>query len=394
MGACGDAAGMRYRDTDHPPFDEVDPGLMLTNMPGFAGHHLTDTIIVALGNTERPNRDIVLHRSLDHPAGVTGLLRGAMDALDPAAPGDYLCVYVISRRWPQGLPDKRTVARALGCRELRLYLGVTAITGGAPVTDHTGEVVSHTGDPAASNSARRLAEAGEALVTDVIDIDARFAADTSGRVPIASRAQHLAQADCDTIPRSFRRIIDEGEATTALEWVGEWDTVIEVLRHGDESIDDIFTDEHHLRALARPLLHLSLRDLTLACALTPDADLARLLWLEGARVFTGFARANALGCYGLDRWRAGVHGVAERAFRQALDAYPEHSLSLLMLESIAEGLGDQAVNTMLEASRGLLHDIEEAAAWEENEDDDDWDGCGCDCDHPDCGDCGGMPRSA
>ncbi|WP_448850910.1 DUF4192 domain-containing protein [Corynebacterium sp. 335C] len=338
------------------------PAPTLTNVPGLLGHHVAEHLILLQRHRGAPLPGPMLMKDIDDDLDVVALLSRTAELLDPRD-GVVLDVLVVSRGWPEAFPAPHEVEEALAPRiDLGAYSGVPAIAAGAPVTDRDGTPRGLVDDPALSPAAGILADAGEAICEDAGALVARFAPESDGeRRAAAAEAQDLAERDVARLAARHCAIGEAGAARRLLSWYDEWDALLRDLRDRGAGVDEVLSGVPTLRVLARGLVNLTVRDLTIDVIASADAPLARLLWLECARLFTGRARANALACYALDRWHHGCQGIAEHALAAARDADPGHTLTGLMDRAIAAGRGDEAAATMITASSRLHAAMGEAA---------------------------------
>ncbi len=340
------------RDDTRPIDIPADPAAALTNLPGLLGHHISEhLVLLQRGPGARPGP--ILMRTLAGVDDLVDLFHRTGALLDPYdGPLDIL---VISRSWPRGLPEEEAVRAALGPEVVvGGYAGVAAIAAGEPVTLRDGTPAGVVQDPALSWTALALSQAGEAISPDLAALDARFTPeDDPGRTGPAAEALDLARRDIARLAARYRSIGEEGAARQLLTWYDDWDRLLRDLRDRGAGIDEVLGRVGDLRVLARALINLTVRDLTIDVIACADAPLARVLWLECARLFTGTARANALACYALDRWFHGCPGIAERALDAARAADPEHTLTALLDRAISVGRGGEAATSMIRAAERL-----------------------------------------
>lgn len=347
-----------------PTMDPADAVDMLTNLPGLLGYYPRESLVLVFGDRFLCEPGPVLVRGIDG-ADVDAV---RLAAGDMAAEGhERADVYVISEAWPgDGGGDGGGLRRrcdgivaALEDFDIDVvqFAGVDAVYAGASVIDADGYVLGVLGDPAVSWASEKLHSSGEAIAANVESLRERFRPEPAGLRIAAGEA--LRRADDDV--RGLRRA-GGGAGPETMELVREhhleWLSLVGAVDRGDISVDDALTEPMHLRTLARPLVSLLLRDLTM-CEILGDAeDTVRALWLGCARIFRGTARANALACYAIDRHVHGNATIARAALDAALLTDPGHSLSQLLLVAMTSGRGEEALRSMLEATtaiRGEVH---------------------------------------
>lgn len=353
------------------PADAVD---MLTNLPGLLGYHPRECLVLVFGDRFLCEPGPVLVRGIDG----TDVDAVRLAAGDMAAEGhERADVYVISEAWPGGGGDgdggndlggtgdghdlrRRCdgIVAALEDFDIDVvqFAGVDAVYAGASVTDADGHVLGVLGDPAVSWASDRLHSSGEAIAANVESLRERFHPEPAGLRIAAGEA--LRRADDDV--RGLRRA-GGGSGPEAMDLVREhhleWLSLVGAVDRGDISVDDALTEPMHLRILARPLVSLLLRDLTMCEILGDVEDTVRALWLGCARIFRGTARANALACYAIDRHVHGNATIAKAALDAALVTDPGHSLSQLLLVAMTSGRGEEALRSMLEVTTAILGEV-------------------------------------
>lgn len=340
--------------TDQPPFDFTDPVACLTNLPGLLGHYPARTFVLMVRGEGSARPGPLLVRELDDAAGV-------LAAVESAAPmmaeedNDCADVLVIDATWPECVgsraPGGRELADALmgGGLHPTGYAGVRAVRAGEPVTSWTGEELGRIGDPAASWAAGKLYDSGEAIAADARRQRQRFDVrdgDADGR---AAAALRKAAGEV----RGLRKGAGAGGLSAVRRFHGEWEGLLADVAEGRILVDDAVANPRHLLVLARPLVSLLLRDMTMTAIGGARADAARVLWLRCAQLFRGTARANALACYAIDRFTAGSPATADAALTAALQTDPDHSLSRLLRAAMMSGGGRTAVEAMLDAAEGV-----------------------------------------
>lgn len=338
-----------------PPFDFADPAENLTNLPGLLGHYPSGTLILLARAEGDAAPGPLLVRELDD---VDGFL-AAIDSAAPMMSGeghDCADVLVVDERWPDcvggSVPDGADVADALMAGGLQpvTYAGVRAIRPGEPVRDWRGAVIGEVGDPVSSWAAGKLYDSGEMIAADRDELRARFR--PQGDDPGGEAAEALRRASGDV--RRLRKGIDGDGVAEVRRYHGQWERLVAAVDDGDVLVDEALADPGNLRVLARPLVSLLLRDMTMTAVMCESAPTARVLWLRCAQLFRGTARSNALACYAIDRFVNGSPAAADAALTEALETDPEHSLSRLLRTATMSGNGRMAVQSMLEAADAVF----------------------------------------
>lgn len=370
---------MTQRSHDHdqtpqfpaPPMDVADPADFLTNLPGLLGYYPTESLVLVVGDRFLSGPGPVLVRPLDDD------ISGALDcaAGDMAEEGhERADVYVVSESWgrvtgtapgdpgPAGAAAD-AAAEVLGRHGLHLggIAGVARLRPGAEVTDFDGEPLGRLGEPAACWASGLLHRAGEIIAPDADALAERFRPDPPETRIAAAEAQRRARDDVRRTGRDRAGAGATAGGAAPVEAVRaqhlEWIRLVDAVDCGDVAVEDALSDVGNLTVLARPLISLLLRDVTMCEILGDAADTVRVLWLGCARLFRGTARANALACYAIDRYLNGNAGIAKAALDAALDTDPGHSLSQLLYRAMASGRGEDALTSMLRATTAMLADI-------------------------------------
>lgn len=341
---------------DQPPFDFTDPVACLTNLPGLLGHYPSRTFVLMVRREGAPDPGPLLVRELDDAVG-------ALAALGTAAPmmaeegNDCADVLVVHESWPGCVggraPDGRELADVLMAGGLHPmnYAGARAIRPGTPVSLWTGEEIGRIGDPVASWAAVKLHDSGEAIAAGVDEHRGRFAvrdADVDGR---AAAALRKAAGEVRGLRKGVGAI--PGGVTGVRRFHEEWERLLADVDEGRVRLDDAMAEPAHLLVLARPLVSLLLRDMTMTAIGGDHADTVRVIWLRCAQLFRGTARANALACYAIDRFAHGSPATADAALAAALETDPGHSLTQLLRAAMMSGGGRTAVEAMLDAAEGV-----------------------------------------
>lgn len=339
--------------------DLADPVDFLTNLPGLLGYYPDESLVLVFGDRHLREPGPVLVRRFDGAdVDAVRLAAGEM-----AAEGhERADVYVVSESWC-GVPDGRRlrfpgIASALGDFGIEVvqFAGVEVLRAGADVLDPDGHPLGMLGEPAVSWASGKLHESGEAIAANVETLRERFRPEPAGLRIAAGEA--LRRADDDV--RGIRRaggLPGPDAMAQVREHHLEWLSLVDAVDRGDVSAEDALTEPMHLRTLARPLVSLLLRDLTMCEILGGTEEAVRALWLGCARIFRGSARANALACYAIDRHVHGNPTIARAALDAALQTDPGHSLSQLLMAAMTSGRGDEALRSMLEATSAILGEV-------------------------------------
>ncbi|PMC61501.1 hypothetical protein CJ204_10710 [Corynebacterium xerosis] len=356
-----------YRDPDTTiGMNVADPVDCLTNLPGLLGHYPDESLVLVIGDTDLEQPGPILVRTLD--GDELGAVRHA--AREMADEGhERADVYVISRTWdfivdgsPSPLPLVADVISEAGL-EVVHFAGVHRLRAGEAVVDIDGGELGAIGDPVRCWASQRLHDSGEAIAADAEALHDRFRPEPAAFRIGAGEALRRANADVRE-PRRVGRTTRasagaaasaDGEAMAEVRSHHlEWLELVAAVDRGDVSADDALTSPQHLRTLARPLVSLLLRDMTMGVILGAAAPTARALWLGSARLFRGTARANALACYAIDRCVHGSPSIAKAALNAALETDPGHSLSQLLLAAMSSGRGEEALRSMLQATEDII----------------------------------------
>ena len=356
-----------YRDPDTTiGMNVADPVDCLTNLPGLLGHYPDESLVLVIGDIDLEQPGPILVRTLD--GDELGAVRHA--AREMADEGhERADVYVISRTWdfivdgaPSPLPLVADVISEAGL-EVVHFAGVHRLRAGEAVVDIDGGELGAIGDPVRCWASQRLHDSGEAIAADAEALHDRFRPEPAAFRIGAGEALRRANAAVREPRRVGRTTRTSAGAVASADGDAmaevrshhlEWLELVAAVDRGDVSADDALTAPQHLRTLARPLVSLLLRDMTMGVILGAAAPTARALWLGSARLFRGTARANALACYAIDRCVHGSPSIAKAALDAALETDPGHSLSQLLLAAMSSGRGEEALRSMLEATEDII----------------------------------------
>ncbi|MEJ6019560.1 DUF4192 domain-containing protein [Corynebacterium sp. H113] len=349
------------------PFDITDPIAFLTNIPGLIGYYPAGEILV-FGST---------WEVVAGPESVTEHLRPGPLLVRPLCGDESLVdhlidvavtlsreghnrvdIFVVEDGWGGAMgvaPDKETLDDIFHPHDISVagYYGVQELYQGELVTDRDGNAIGEVGCVSVSPSALEYTRAGETIAPSIDEVLDRFAEDTVPRRELAARALQLARAD---VRRPTRLRLGKHNQTLAVFFT-EWQELIDEIRSGTRSLDQVFDDEASLRVIARCLDNVILRDMTLTALADDTADTARDVWLQCARVFAGTARANALACYALDRFHAGMSLIAQAALFVAMETDPEHSLTRLLEQALFAHIMGDALQTMVETAESVVDSV-------------------------------------
>lgn len=356
-----------YRDPDTTiGMNVADPVDCLTNLPGLLGHYPDESLVLVIGDTDLEQPGPILVRTLDGDE-LDAVRHAAREMADEGH--ERADVYVISRTWDfivDGSPSPlRLVADVISEAGLEVvhFAGVHRLRAGEAVVDIDGGELGAIGDPVRCWASQRLHDSGEAIAADAEALHDRFRPEPAAFRIGAGEALRRANADVRE-PRRVGRTTRasagaaasaDGEAMAEVRSHHlEWLELVAAVDRGDVSADDALTSPQHLRTLARPLVSLLLRDMTMGVILGAAAPTARALWLGSARLFRGTARANALACYAIDRCVHGSPSIAKAALDAALETDPGHSLSQLLLAAMSSGRGEEALRSMLQATEDII----------------------------------------
>ncbi|SQB95020.1 Uncharacterised protein [Clostridium paraputrificum] len=353
--------------------DAADPVDFLTNLPGLLGYYPAESLVLVFGDRYLDDPGPVLVRDLD--GGESGAVRMASEAM--AAEGhERADAYVITENRGAGPGGWQAILSGISfdLEEEGFDVIIAARTdhlcAGSVVSTPDGERLGTLRDPAASWASGKLHGTGEAISRDADALRERFRPEPAACRIAAGEALRRAHDDVRGVRRSGGLPGLEAMAQVREHHL-EWLALIDAVDRGDICVDDALTDALHLRTLARPLVSLLLRDMTMCEILGSAAETVRALWLGCGRLFRGSARANALACYAIDRHVHGNPAIARAALDAALETDPDHSLSQLLFAAMASGRGHEALRSMLEATTAILGEVHPDAAVDVEDEDGD-----------------------
>ncbi|MFD5867103.1 DUF4192 domain-containing protein [Corynebacterium sp. NPDC060344] len=340
--------------------DVADPADFLTNLPGLLGYYPCESLVLVFGDRDLDEPGPVLVRQLGDDDVDARAVRMAADAMADEG-HERVDVYVIADSWAGTEQELERrfgyIESALESADLRVveFAGVRALRAGEQVWSIDGFGIGTLGEPAASWASGHLHCSGEAISPDIDAMRERFLPEPAACRITAGEALRRAGGDVHGVRAGG--LPGPAAMEQVREFHLEWLALVDAVDRGDVSVEDALGAPDHLRTLARPLVSLLLRDLTMCEILGPSADTVRVLWLGCGRLFRGSARSNALACYAIDRYLHGNASIAKAALDAAVDTDPEHSLSNLLFAAMASGRGDEALRSMLEATTAILGEV-------------------------------------
>jgi hypothetical protein len=174
----------------------------------------------------------------------------------------------------------------------------------------------------------------------------------AGCVRYASRAEmasHLAPHQEDGVAHRAQllaeRSVEALDTGPDEKWVLVRDTIGAITERHLPELDD-----ERIVRLAEALCDPLVRDNCLPLLLTDQADAAERLWTELTRAVPAPERAEPASLLAIHTYLRGEGVLANMALEVALDANPDHQLSLLLRESIDRGTPPSRFRQMLEES--------------------------------------------
>ncbi|WP_295628475.1 DUF4192 domain-containing protein [uncultured Corynebacterium sp.] len=355
-----------------------DPVDCLTNLPGLLGHYPVESLILVAGDDLFAEPGPILVRRLDGDgdggegeapstdadATVDAVHAAVRELVDEGH--ERVDVYVVSETWCSPAGDDggnrrgmaAEIAAAITDGGLRIgrHAGVREVRKRAAVVDAAGRLLGHLGDPTNCWASDRLHASGEVIAPDRAAVLDRFRPDEGADAGAVAEAVRKAHEDVRTLRRSAGMPSGSALREVRLHHVA-WLMLVEAVDGGDVPFDEALSDPGHVRTLARPLISLLLRDMTMSAVLDDTEPTVRALWLGCARIFRGTVRANALACYAIDRQVHGSASVAGAAVDAALETDPSHSLSQLLAATFASGRAGTALRAMLEATGAVIDEV-------------------------------------
>lgn len=351
----------------HKP--EIEPSVFLTNLPGIVGFYPRGQVVIAALYRQQVE-DLIDGKVEFDPTAHAGpmlikdvasmennpdLVRAAADfLLDEGC--THADVFIIDESW--GIEKDSTPItgwlREGGLYEVRLA-GVATIAAGEVVTDEQGEIVGIVGDSLMTDNANLISRQGEQIFKNYEEYRSYFRGgqfhDSKDRALIERLRERA------TAVEQPRKLKIGSDNPALIEHFDMLKTAVENVADGVMDAHEAVRDENAGYAIAAALTNVTLRDMSMIFITTQLAQSMGEIWREAAIVHRGSLRANALACFAIAKFAAGLENFAQTALDEAAGEQPNHSLTQLLEIAVANQIVPRCVGTILGAAQEVLRRV-------------------------------------
>lgn len=348
---------------------EIEPSVFLTNLPGIVGFYPRGQVVIAALYRQQVE-DLIDGKVKFDPSAHAGpmlikdvasmesnpdLVRAAADfLLDEGC--THAEVFIIDESW--GIEKDSTPItgwlREGGLHNVRLA-GVATIAAGEVVTDEAGEIVGIVGDSLMTENANLISRQGEQIFKNYEEYRRYFRGgqfrDSEDRAQIEKLRERALAVEQ---PRKLKIGSDN---PALIEHFDMLKTVVENVADGVMDAHEAVRDETSGYAIAAALTNVTLRDMSMIFITTQLAQAMGEIWHEAAIVHRGNVRANALACFAIAKFAAGLENYAQTALDEAAGEQPNHSLTQLLEIAVANHIVPRCVGTILSAAQEVLRRV-------------------------------------